>query len=133
MTRGPWSFTLAYPRPPRGLHANDRASRHVKARSTKDVREEVFWRVRAAKVPALERCRVDVVWYVPDNRKRDTDNLAPLLKAIYDGVGSDRGVSARIVDDDDPAHMEKPSATIARVLGLTGFMVTITELPLEAQ
>lgn len=126
---GPWSFTLPYPRPPRGLHANDRIHWRGKAKSSAKVRQDVFTLVRAAHVPALERIRVDVEWVVPDRRKRDTDNLAPLLKVIYDAIGSDRGISARIVEDDDPLHMSKPSATIRHSHGeLAHFIVTITDI-----
>jgi hypothetical protein len=93
------------------------------------VRQMVFAYTRAAHVPALERCRVEVEWVVVTKHRRDTDNLAPLLKAIYDGVGSDRGVSARIVEDDDPAHMVKPGATIRYAPDETPrFVVTITDL-----
>lgn len=123
-----WSFDLPYTRPPRGLHANDRAHWRRKAKSTQEVRAAVFALTRAAHVPALERIRVDVEWVVPDRRKRDTDNVSPLLKAIYDGIGSDRGVSARIVEDDSPEFMSKPGATIRYEPGCTAhFTVTITE------
>ncbi|WP_146079391.1 hypothetical protein [Rathayibacter sp. AY2B9] len=130
--RGPWSFTLPYPRPPRGLHSNDRSPWQVKARSTAQVRLDVFNLVRAAHVPALERIRVDVEWVVPDRRKRDADGPEPMLKAIFDGIGSDRGVSARIVEDDDPRHMDKGRLTIRREPGcLAHFDVTITELEVD--
>jgi len=126
-----WTITLVYPRPPRGLHANDSAVHWaVKSKNTKTIREEVFAKVRAAHVPALERIRVNVVWVVFDARTRDTDNLGPWLKVIYDGIGSNRGISARIVDDDAPEFMEKPEATIRRDpgKGTAFFEVTITDL-----
>jgi Holliday junction resolvase RusA-like endonuclease len=82
-----------------------------------------------ALIPSLEKCRVDVTWFVNTRTRRDTDNLAPLLKAIYDGLGSDTGVSARIVPDDAPAFMEKPEATIIFDKKCKPhFRVTITEL-----
>lgn len=106
------TFILDYPRPPEGLSANDRAHWSVKAGATADIRFEVMAKTRALRLGAAERVRVDVVWVVADKRRRDTDNLAPFLKAIYDGIGSDKGVSARIVEDDAPEFMEKPAATI---------------------
>jgi hypothetical protein len=94
------------------------------------VRGLVANRVRAAGVPKLGRCRVDVEWVVKTAARRDTDNLAPFLKAIYDGIGADRGVGARIVADDDPAHMEKRGATIRldREAAAAHFLITITDL-----
>jgi hypothetical protein len=124
-----WSFDLPFASPPSGLSANDRGHWGRKASHTAMVRQMVFAYTRAAHVPALERCRVEVEWVVVTKHRRDTDNLAPLLKAIYDGVGSDRGVSARIVEDDDPAHMVKPGATIRYAPDETPrFVVTITDL-----
>lgn len=128
MTRQ-WKFHLAIPRAPKGLSMNDRAHWRAKAASTAWVRGEVVARVVAAGVPTLDRCRVDVEWIVGTRHKRDTDNLAPFLKAIYDGIGSDRGISAHVVTDDDPTHMEKRAATIRYEQGCTAhFEVTITEV-----
>lgn len=125
-----WSFTLPYPRPPAGLSANDRPNHWgVKAKSTAMVRLAVFAAVRHAQVPALERCRVDVVWVVSDRRRRDSDNPSGLLKAIFDGIGADKGMSARIVDDDAPEFMTKGPLKILYVEGSTPhFEVTITDL-----
>jgi hypothetical protein len=124
-----WSFNLAFERAPKGLSANDRPHWTVKARSTSIVRTLVAAHVREAGVPKLDRCRVDVEWVVTTQHRRDTDNLAPFLKAIYDGIGADKGMSAHVVDDDDPAHMEKRGATIRYEKGGTArFVVTITEV-----
>jgi len=124
-----WSFDLNHARPPKGLSANDRYHWGTKHENTQLIRTQTMLLTRQAKVPALDSVRVDVVWVVADRRNRDTDNLAPLLKAIYDGIGSNRGTSARIVDDDDPAHMQKPSATIRFQAGAEPhFTVTITDI-----
>lgn len=124
-----WSFSLPFTRPPAGLSANDRGGRWVRARSTAAVREMVFYTVRALHIGVLDRCRVDVVWVVADRRRRDTDNLSPFMKAIFDGIGADKGVSAHVVDDDAPEYMIKPGATIRYVKGCTPhFEVTITEV-----
>jgi crossover junction endodeoxyribonuclease RusA len=129
MSVSSWSFDLPFVSPPQGLSANDRGHWGHKASNTAMVRQMVFVKVRAAHVPALECCRVDVEWVVVTKHRRDTDNLAPLLKAIFDGIGSDQGVSARIVEDDDPAHMVKHFATIRYAPDETPrFIVTITDL-----
>ena len=124
-----WGFDLNIPKPPPGLSANDRFHHMVKARATADVRATLYWLCARCNVPAMARCRVDVVWVVKDRRRRDTDNLAPLLKAIYDGIGSDKGTSAHIVPDDAPEFMEKPGATIRYDKDATPhFEITITEV-----
>ena len=124
-----WSFDLVFERAPKGLSANDRSHWRVKARSTSIVRTLVAAHVRGAGVPSMDRCRVDVEWVVTTKHRRDEDNLAPFLKAIYDGIGADKGISAHIVPDDDPAHMEKRGATIRYEHGGTArFVVTITEV-----
>ncbi|MFF2493217.1 hypothetical protein [Agromyces sp. NPDC058064] len=124
-----WTIRLLYPRPPFGLSANDRPHHMVKSRAIKAMREEVMFKVRQARVPALERCRVDLVWYVADHRTRDEDNLAPMAKAIYDGIGSNKGISARIVDDDSPEFMEKTAPVIEYMAGgEPHFAVIITDL-----
>lgn len=134
MNDGPWSFALQYPRPPKGLHANDRVHWRRKARSTEEVRQEVTMRVRALRLGELGKISVQVTWIVGDARKRDDDNIHPLCKVIYDAIGSNRGTSARLVADDDPAHMVKLAPAIRTVRGETPhFLVTITcleEVPL---
>lgn len=133
MSESAWSFKLAYPSVPKGLSLNYRGSHWPRTNNTAMVRRDVMLLTRLAKVPALDKCRVDVCWLVKTKAKRDTDNLAPLLKAIYDGIGSDRGVSARIVEDDSPEYMLKTSATIAYDKGNSpGFVVTITAMEGES-
>jgi hypothetical protein len=124
-----WTFRLNYPRPPKGLHANDRAHWRTKAKSTETIREEVMLRVRSLRLGELPACAVQVVWVVGDHHKRDADNIYPLCKAIYDGIGSDRGTSARLVTDDDPQHMRKDAPAIRYVADSPAhFVVIITEL-----
>lgn len=107
-----WSFVLDYRRPPKGLHANDRTHWRAKAGATADIRREVFARTRALHIGVLERISVQVTWVVGDRIKRDADGCEPFCKAIYDGIGSDRGVSARVVEDDDREHFDKPRLVI---------------------
>lgn len=125
-----WSIRLLYPRPPKGLSANDRYHWAVKHESTQKVRHEVMTKVRAAKVPALDRIRLELIWWVTDNRRRDVDNTMPFAKAIYDGVAADKGVSARIVDDDNPLFAEKVMPRIEKLPknGEAHFELIITDL-----
>ena len=129
MSATSWSFDLPYVTVPLGLSMNDRPHWSVRSYSTTMVRHDVFVLTRSAHVPSLDRIQVDVEWVTATKRRRDTDNIAPLLKAIYDGIGADRGISARIVEDDAPEFMSKPGATIRYAPDeKPRFVVTITDL-----
>lgn len=102
-----WVLELNYPRPPKGLSANDRAHWTVKSKSTAEVRAQVKYLAWAAGVEPMQRCQVEIIWVVADKRRRDSDNAAPFAKAIFDGLAADKGVSAHIVPDDAPEYMTK--------------------------
>lgn len=124
-----WTLALPFERPPKGLHANDRVHWRTKGRSTKQVRELVVLLCRSQQVPKLGRVSLQVVWVVPTRHKRDEDGPDPLCKAIYDAIGSDRGVSARIVQDDTKEFMDKPRLIIEHHPGVTAhFRVEITDI-----
>lgn len=124
-----WTIRLDFTKPPAGLSMNDRVHWSRKAKATRAVRRIVAGEVRDLELPQLARIRVDVVWVVATGHRRDTDNLAPLLKAIYDGIGSDTGISAHLVPDDTPEYMDKPGATIRLERSTRPhFEITITDL-----
>jgi Endodeoxyribonuclease RusA. len=124
-----WQFILDYPRPPKGLSANDRTHWAAKAGASADVRLEVMAKTRALRLGALEKISVQVTWVVADHRKRDEDGPDPFCKAIYDGIGSSTGVSARLVEDDSPEYMLKPRLVIRYEKDARAhFEVTITDL-----
>lgn len=102
-----WVLELPYPRAPKGLNANDRNHWRTKAASTAAVRAQVKAAAVTARITPMQRVQVELVWVVGDKRKRDPDNLAPFAKAICDAIGSDRGVSAHLVQDDSPEYMTK--------------------------
>ena len=123
-----WTLKLPYPRPPEGLHANDRCHWRVKSQSTASVRDLVMMLCRSQRIPRMQRVSVQVVWVVPDRRKRDSDGPDPLCKVIYDAIGSDRGVSARLVPDDSPEFMDKPRLRIEHRPGPAHFEIQIREV-----
>lgn len=102
-----WLIALDYTKPPKGLSANDRTHWAVRSKSTAEVRVLVKHLAIHAGIEPMQRCQVEVIWVVADKRRRDADNAAPFAKAIFDGLAADKGVSAHIVADDDPAHMVK--------------------------
>lgn len=129
-----WTIDLAYPRPPKGLSANDRVHWRTRARSTQQVRGDVVLAAVACRIPAMQRMEVALTWHVPDRRKRDPDNIFPLLKVVCDALGSDRGHSARLVTDDSPEYMTKRHPTIEYTPGVAGyFRVRVTELGADPQ
>jgi hypothetical protein len=120
-----WLIVLEFPRPPKGLSANDRTPWPVKHRATQDVRRVVALKCRH--IPRQERVSVRVTWVVGDRRRRDEDNLAPFTKAIYDGIGADRGISAGVVADDAPEFMVKQAPIIRYEKGCTPHFEVLIE------
>jgi hypothetical protein len=124
-----WTLSLPYERPPKGLHSNDRVHWRTKGRSTKAVRELVTVLCRSQRIPKMQRASVQIFWVVPTRHKRDADGPDPMTKVIYDAIGSDRGVGARIVPDDTPEFMDKPRLVIEHQPGVTAhFRVEITDI-----
>lgn len=124
-----WALELPFERPPKGLHSNDRVHWRTKSRSTKAIRELVTVLCRSQRIPKMQRVSVQVVWVVPTRHKRDADGPDPFCKVIYDAIGSDRGVSARLVPDDTPEFMDKPRLAIEHQPGVTAhFRVEVTDI-----
>lgn len=104
------------------VHANQRSSFHsnarvhyaIQRRSVNLVLDVVATLAKQARIPEAEHLTVELVW-VPDrrDRRRDSDNLWPLLKVCCDALA--RGPSGRgrgaigldLVDDDTPEWMTK--------------------------
>ena len=107
-----WTLQLSYERPPKGLSANWRGHWATKSRSTAEVRALVKHLARAAGIRPMGRMQVELVWVVSDHRRRDEDNIYPLLKACADGLAADKGVSARLVPDDTPEWCVKRAPRI---------------------
>lgn len=104
-----WVIKLPWTRPP--LSLNDRyPSPVVKAKKNEAVREEARWVIRAARMPALTRCRVELVYQPTDRRPRDTDNLVATLKPVCDAL-----VLEGVVRDDTPDLMDKRMPRIGEV------------------
>lgn len=124
-----WTLTLNYPRPPKGLSANDRAHWAVKSKATAEVRELVKMHARSQRIPTMQRMQVELVWVVADRRRRDGgENLGPLLKAVVDGLAADKGTSAHLVPDDAPEFVTRLMPRIEFRQGETPyFEVIITD------
>jgi len=55
------------------------------AREKKYYTEMVAWAAKAAKLPKLERVRVNCYWYLPD-KQHDPDNIEAGKKFVLDGI-----------------------------------------------
>ena len=103
---GPWTLELPWHLNP--LPANGpRGNYYAHAKKVKMVRRTVWALATAAKMPPQERVTVELTYFVRDRRRRDVDNLVPLLKPIKDGL-----VDAGLVRDDTPDIMATPMPTI---------------------
>lgn len=106
---------LPYPRPPRGLAGNARVHWSVKARDTRQVRSDVVNLAKAAGLHRyqpgeVEHVTLQLVWAPGDRRRRDEDNLNPLVKVVADALA--RGpradwVGLDVVPDDTPEYMTR--------------------------
>lgn len=102
-----WRVRLPYTSPP--LSANQRLHPMARHRLVHDVRADVATLCRV--LPKLERVAVELHYVPRDRRRRDEENLAPLLKACIDALTPSRrtrkGVApgAGVIPDDTPAHV----------------------------
>jgi crossover junction endodeoxyribonuclease RusA len=101
-----WVLHFTWPKNPLPMNGG-RGSWRAHARKVREVKDQVRYRIRAARIPALGRCEASLTWWVIDNRTRDTDNLAQLEKPMFDAL-----VLERVVADDKPALMTKPRGQI---------------------
>ena len=94
-----WTLHLPWKSPP--LSLNQRMHWAVKARLTKQVRLVGFAKARASKIPDLEKCSVELVWFVNTKHRRDTINPMLTLKALVDGL-----VDAEVIPDDSHEYVQ---------------------------
>lgn len=115
-----WRLELPYVKPP--LSLNDRRPRMVIWRDQHNLRNQVRYLARAAKIPRLDRIDVALHYEPTDRRTRDQDNLVATLKPAIDGL-RDYGPRYRdarmveaawvgIVADDSPEHVTWPRPII---------------------
>ncbi|MFC9786454.1 hypothetical protein [Rhodococcus sp. NPDC127528] len=82
---------------------NGREHWRVKAKRTREMRQAVRLLARTARLPRdLDRVEVVLAYRPRDRRRRDADNLVPVLKACCDGL-----VDHGLVADDTPDLMRK--------------------------
>jgi crossover junction endodeoxyribonuclease RusA len=124
----PRSWRIEMPAGMELLNSNHRGHWSRRQRLTKDLRWAACCLARSALVPQLERAHVEAVYEPPDRRRRDPANLYPSIKACVDGL-----VDARVLPDDDAAHLVGPDMRLSTTPHPRGRLVLIiTELPTPA-
>ncbi len=113
-----WYITLPLAKP---LSLNSRQHWHAKARDVAALRDATRLLVRNAHIGYHERVTVGLVYYPPDQRRRDADNLVATLKPACDAL-----VDEGVVIDDDPAHMVKLMPVIGPVVVRPQMVLTVT-------
>lgn len=111
---GTYRLDLPYERPPAPLNGNTRAHWRARSAATRQVRADVACLARAAGIPKAEHLTVELLWSPGDRRRRDADNLWPLLKVACDALARGRKdwVGLELVPDDTPAYMDKRAPVI---------------------
>lgn len=106
------------------INANDRLHWAAKMRLTKTIRDAAHVITRQAKVPRLERARIDFIVHPgPKMRRRDPGNWSLSAKAAVDGV-----VDAGVLADDSSEFLEGPFPHIGEPRPRPQLVLRITEL-----
>lgn len=105
-----FELALPYEKPPPPLTGNSRSHWRARSTVTQQVRSDVQTLARQARIPVSTHLTVELVWAPGDRRRRDSDNLWPMLKVACDALA--RGprkdwVGLELVPDDTPEHFTK--------------------------
>lgn len=80
------------PWPPRELSANSRKDRRATTDKRKSYREAGFYAASEAKVKVPENASLSIMFFPPDRRRRDLDNMLSAIKYGLDGIALASGV-----------------------------------------
>lgn len=111
-------LNLPYERPPKALVGNTRVHWRQRSADTNRVRADVMLLAQQAQLhqmAGIKHVSVQLTWAPGDRRRRDSDNLWPLLKVCCDALA--RGprrdwIGLELVADDTPEHMTKLAPVI---------------------
>ena len=93
-------MTIVLPWPPKDLSPNARIHWSKLAKAKKAYRTECFMQSRIAgytsqSFPAGSKLAVSLVFYPPDKRHRDQDNMLAAMKSGMDGIADCLGIDDR--------------------------------------
>lgn len=100
-----WVLSLPYRTPP--LSLNRKLHHMVEHRVKGELKQAAHLMARHLKLPQMKAITAELVWFKGDNRKADSDNIAPTLKPILDGL-----VAAGVLADDDSTHVLRTSTRV---------------------
>lgn len=112
-----WVLYFPWPTNPMPMNGSRGAHWGPHARKSRTTRTAVHYSALAAKIPALGKCEVQLIWWVATNGRRDPANLAALEKPMFDAL-----VDAGVVPDDNPTYMTTPRAEIRHYHQGAGFV-----------
>lgn len=96
----PDTYTVALPAGLPLLNANERLHWRTKHKRTQAIADAAIVMARNAKIPALDRVTITVVYHPAAKRRLDPHNWYPTVKAAIDGI-----VRAGVLPDDDHTHL----------------------------
>lgn len=77
--------------PPRVLHPNSRSHWALKSKAAKKYRTAAYYSV-FGNIEQSEKYQVDIIFYPPNNRRRDLDGCLSSIKSGLDGIADRLGV-----------------------------------------
>jgi crossover junction endodeoxyribonuclease RusA len=98
------NWTLVIGRVPPSRNSAEARSRFQYAKLKSSWKDEVALICRELRIPELRRIRTEPRIFFPDSRRRDHDNYGIVNKLVHDGL-----VAARVIPDDSPEYLAKPS------------------------
>lgn len=117
------TWRIEFPPKQKLLNANQRLHFRKKAAIARQLRRDAFLLAKAAKVPHLDRARIDCFYEPPDRRARDAANWHDSAKPCVDGF-----VDAGLLDDDSSAFLDGPFMHIGELHPGGRLVFVITEL-----
>lgn len=121
---GARTWRIEFPPKQELLNANQRLHHQRKATIVRQLRSDAFLLAKAAKVPHLDRARIDCFYEPPDRRARDAANWHDSAKPCVDGI-----TDAGVLTDDNSRFLEGPFMHIGPPHPGGRLVFVITELP----
>ena len=114
---------IELPYPDERLSPNARVHHQVRAKATREAKEQVLVAVleQGRRKPLDDRATVTVTFVVPDKRRRDKGNLIASAKAYLDGL-----TDAGVIKDDTWQYIEEVYPPIVYEKGVRRTIIEVT-------
>jgi len=77
---------LSFPWYPKELNPNSSCHFHVKAKKRAIYKNECFWLTKMANIPKSDYAEMHIIFYKPNRRHMDLDNMLASMKSGLDGM-----------------------------------------------